>query len=601
MTTGRGSLQARLFWAFALITAIALALPAFFSRGIMYEDRLNLAEKQALAQASFAASMLESNLAEGQTQKLFYAARTLSFRMTLTDASGRVLRDSHIDAERLPTLDNHGDRPEIEAAQAKGSGIALRHSNSLGIDAVYAAVALHDGGTLRVAVPLADIRRGFETELSSLSLVIACVAGVCLLLSALIAGWIRKGMDNMAEMVASLARDKNQRRLDEVPGKEFLPLAHAVNYMADNIESYVRDIKDRQSQLETILDSMHEGVLVLGAGGNIRRWNNALAALFPSVATATGRPLIEGLPVPALQRRVDALLDYGNSALEIPAHNEAIHFELPAGRFLVAHISSPVERTDSLGAVIVVYDATEIMRLEAVRRDFVSNVSHELRTPLTAITGYAETLMLLEDLPEEYRNFAGVIHKHASALARIVSDLLALANIENTQEKIALVPTKAESVIADALAACREQAEAKGIRFIITVSDAGTDMAPGLPVLANAPLLAQVFRNLLENACRYSPENGEVSISAHHEGDKVLFTVADSGPGIPQDALPRIFERFYQVKKERNSGTSGIGLALCKHIIERHGGRIWAQSPHADKSTAMLFTLTSAHPAKAEE
>jgi two-component system phosphate regulon sensor histidine kinase PhoR len=208
--------------------------------------------------------------------------------------------------------------------------------------------------------------------------------------------------------------------------------------------------------------------------------------------------------------------------------------------------------------------------------------------------------MLLEDLPEEYRNFAGVIHKHASALARIVSDLLALANIENTQEKIALVPTMAENVIADALAACREQAEAKGIRFVITVSDVGTDVAPGLPVLANAPLLAQVFRNLLENACRYSPENGEVSISARHEGDKVLFTVADSGPGIPQDALPRIFERFYQIKKERNSGTSGIGLALCKHIIERHGGRIWAQSPHADKSTAMLFTLASAHSAKAE-
>ncbi len=600
MTASQGSLRAKLFWALALITAIALIAPTLISRSILYKDRLDLAEKQTLARASFVASMLEANLTEEQTQKLFDASKALSFRMTLTDASGQVLRDSHIGAQYLPGLDNHGDRPEIEAAQAKGSGIALRHSSSLGIDAVYAAVALQGGGVLRVAVPLADIRRGFETELSSLGLVILGVAGLCLLLSALISGWLRNGIDKMAEMVASISQNKGHQRLHEVPGKEFLPLAYAVNHMADSIESYMRDTKDQQGQLETILDSMHEGVLVLGPGGNIRSWNNALATLFPSVVRATGKPLIEGLPVPALQRHVDILLGNDHNKPDSFIHSTAIHFELPAGRFLVAHISSPIERTDSLGAVIVVYNATELMRLEGVRRDFVSNVSHELRTPLTAIQGYAETLMLSEDLPSEYRNFAGIIHKHAAALARIINDLLALAKIENAQEEITLTPTNAKIVIHDAITACREQAEAKGIHVTIALSD----NTPGLFVLANAPLIAQVFRNLLENACRYSPERGEVSISARNEGERILFTVADNGPGIPEDALPRIFERFYQVKKERNSGTSGIGLALCKHIVERHGGRIWAESPYADKSTAMLFTLMTARmgqTAKAEE
>ena len=109
--------------------------------------------------------------------------------------------------------------------------------------------------------------------------------------------------------------------------------------------------------------------------------------------------------------------------------------------------------------------------------------------------------------------------------------------------------------------------------------------------MGNASLLAQVFRNLFENACRYSPEGGTVRISSRREGELVLFAVADNGPGIPREELSRIFERFYQVKKERNSGTAGIGLAICKHIIERHGGRIWAESPYGRAATAMLFTL----------
>jgi two-component system phosphate regulon sensor histidine kinase PhoR len=276
----------------------------------------------------------------------------------------------------------------------------------------------------------------------------------------------------------------------------------------------------------------------------------------------------------------------GDRAGEAAAEDEAVHFELPAGRFLVARLALPVERNAFLGAVIVIHDVTPIMRLERARRDFVSNVSHELRTPLTAIVGYAETLLTSEDLREEYRNFAGVIHKHATALDRIINDMLALARVENGREPIPFAPTDAAAALECALSACREQADAKGVTFAVKLDAA--------PVLANAQLLTQVFRNLLENACRYSPVGGEIRIASRRDGEEVLFTLADSGPGIPREELPRIFERFYQIKKERNSGTSGIGLAICKHIIERHGGRIWAESPYGDAATAMLFTLPAA-------
>ncbi len=586
------SLQSRLFWAFALVTAIAAALPALFYRNALYEDRLRLAGDEGLAQARFAKSLLDTRPTKDQINRLFESVKSMALRMTLADASGNVLRDSHIAPEALPAVDNHNDRPEIESARRTGQGVSMRHSDSLGIDTVYAAVPLADGGIVRMGVPVADIRRGFEAEVSSLGLVIAGVAGFCLALSIIITDRVRKVLSSMTEVVKSMSLGKG-RRLYDVPGKEFVPLAEAVNRMADDIAEYVRTSSDQKSQLEAILNSMHEGVLVLGPSGNIRRRNKAMEKLFPAVARADGRQLIEAVPVPALQRRVDELLrardDGEEQAAALMENNEddSVHFELPAGRFLVAHLSRPVESTESLGAVIVVYDATEIMRLERMRRDFITNVSHELRTPLTAISGYAETLMDLENTDDKNRLFAGIIHKHATSLARVINDLLSLARVENAREDIRLVPTDPQKALEEALSACRAQTDQKSLRVI-------SDMESAPLVRGNAALLAQTFRNLLENACRYSPEGSQVRVAAKRDGSNVIFTVADNGPGIPPDELPRIFERFYQVEKGRNSGSAGIGLAICKHIIERHGGRIWAESPHEDAATAMLFTLPAA-------
>ena len=584
MISSSGSLQARLFCFFALVTLIASVLPALFSRGTLYEDRLELAEKQALAHALFLRGILETQPNEEQMRRLFSAAGEASLRLPLVAAAGNVERESRIEGEGAAEMDNHDDRPEIVEARARGTGLSMRHSNSLGIDALYAAVSLQGGNVLRVAVPLADIRRGLDRELLVMALRVAAVAGFCLLLSVFVTRRIRGAVVEMAEAVSAISLKKDYSRLREVPGREFLPLARAVNHMADRIEEYVQTAGDQRRQLETVLDSMHEGVLVLGPNGRVRRWNRALAAMFPAVARGEGRPLIESLPVPALQRRVDGLL--ADAAGENAVEDNAVHFEMPAGRFLVAHLARPVERSPSLGAVIVVYDATPIMRLERARRDFVSNVSHELRTPLTAIASYAETLLASDDLRAEYRNFACIIHKHAAAMGRIINDMLELARIENEREAVLLAPTEAMAPLECALSSCRGQAEARGITFAVNLDDAR--------VLANAQLLAQVFRNLLENACRYSPDGGEIRVSARKEGGEVLFILADNGPGIPKDELPRIFERFYQIKKERNSGTSGIGLAICKHIIERHGGRIWAESPYGAAATAMLFTLSAA-------
>lgn len=576
-----GSLRTRLFLAFSVVTLIAALLPALLSSNTFYNDRMELAAKEVLTQAVLAKSILDSGLNSTQMEALFQAASDQSYRMTLMDATGMVLRDTHIDNPQLSEVDSHARRPEIEQALASGQGISFRRSESLGLDAVYAAVALQNNGIFRIAAPVEAIRHSMEAEFSFLGTVVAGITVFCLLLTAIITKHVQNAVSSMAEVVASIPKDQGFRRLREVPGREFLPLGHAVNAMADSIEHYINTIRDQHGQLESILENMYEGVLVLNPAGNIRRWNSALAAMFPDIAVAEGRPVIEGIPVPELQASVRCLLAdrSGKTA-------KAVQFELPRGRFLVAHLTKPVDSRESLGVIIVIYDATEIMQLGIVRKDFVSNVSHELRTPLTAIRGYAEVLMLSKDVPEDKRDFAVIIHDHAAALSRLTSDLLVLASIENEQESIDTIAVDAGSAFEDAASHCRATANEKGVRFVAQFEES--------PVRANPSLLTQVFRNLLENACRYSPPNGLIRISSRQVGKNVLFCVSDNGPGIPPEAQLRIFERFYQVEKERNSGTAGIGLAICKHIIERHGGRIWVKSPHEEAATAMLFTLPAA-------
>ena len=579
MTFRPSSLQARLFLAFALVTALAVVLPVAFSRTNVYRERINLAQAQALSEVRFVRDLLEGADA-AQVDRLFEAAKALSVRLTLVDGSGRVLRDTHAS---LPDLDNHGDRPEIEHALESGAAVSLRYSSSLKDEAIYAAARLSSGGSIRVAAPVAEIDRRLSSELALFTLAVLGAALLCLAVSWYIVRGVRRDIGSMTDVVRSISPRTPGRRLRTVPGREFLPLAAAVNRMADNAEKALRLTQDQSGQLETILDSLHEGVLVVDREGRVRRVNKTLAAMFPQAETAAGKPLIEAVPLPLLHLRTEAVLRG-----EDP--NGALESEYPAGRHLIMHVSPPSIPGETLGAVIVVYDATDIMRLERVRKDFVANVSHELRTPLTAISGCAELLGECPDLGPEYLEFTAIIRRNAALLSRIVGDLLDLARIENSNEPIAREPLNPVFSLTNALHVCEPMAEAKHLHLDVSV--------PETLILANAGLLTQVFRNLLENACRYAPEHSTVRVSAEPRETVMLFTVSDQGPGIPPDSLDRIFERFYQVEKERNSASAGIGLAICRHVVERLGGRIWAESPYGDAATAMRFTLPLAVPAR---
>jgi len=252
--------------------------------------------------------------------------------------------------------------------------------------------------------------------------------------------------------------------------------------------------------------------------------------------------------------------------------------------------AAPVKAAVANSAVLVLHDITELRRLERVRRDFVANVSHEFKTPLTAIQGFAETLLggALDDKANRER-FVEIIREHARRLARLTDDLLKLSRIEAGRLELELRSIRVEALVNGCVETARFKAEAKGLRIHV-------DLPNGIPsVLADGAQLGEVLQNLLDNALQYTPSGGQIDVSATSNGQGVTFTVADTGIGIPESELARIFERFYRVDsaRSREAGGTGLGLAIARHIVEAHGGRIWVESA-VGQGSRFHFRIASA-------
>lgn len=581
------SFRARIFWAILLVAAVAAGLSLWLTREWLEERQLDEARTGLLREARVAGELMLRG--ENDLAALTRVLDLPDLRLSLLDADGRVLAETG--GVSPEGMDNHGDRPEVVQARSGGEGYSLRASGTLHRNFAYAARRLPDGRVLRLALPLDSVNLLIQKRLH----VFAPMILLAVVLAAFISGAMRRSLGQMVDVVSAISRGRLQRRLRRLPGTEFAPLAEAVNRMADSIGEQVRIASDKTAQLESVLNTMSDGVLVLGPQGRIRRCNGAFARLFPQVTDMAGSPVIEVIPSPELQDAVDALLrsaqvartasGSGDEDLDVPRSLRQVQLHL-GGRAFSVLISLPVLADARLGAVLVFRDISDLMQLERIRSDFVANVSHELRTPLTAIQGYAETLLSM-DSPEQAQHFAAIIYRHSCSLARMLEDLLVLARLEGQGGALELCPTECAATLEEAGSLCQTRLQERSLRL-----EGYLEELP--PVLADDRLLTLVFRNLLENACRYAEEGTAIRVTGRVEGDGVVIRVVDDGATIPADDLPRIFERFYQVERHRGQNSTGLGLAICKHVIERHGGRIWAESPAEDGSTAIIFTLRRA-------
>ncbi len=584
-------------WKVAIGALLVLACGLLIARALAVRslDHQEIVQSGQMleAQTSLVAYGLQPFLTQpgalSSTPQLQAAVRDLSTRalarVTVIDPDGRVLADSAVSDSNLATVENHRTRPEIQQAIATGRGTDLHTSHTTGERTLYLAVGL-SGATqknpavfLRLGLPMTS----FDREVAKLHRNLAIAFGIAFMIAVALSVWlahsITKPLSDIAIAAQHLAKGDLGIRIRTGSRDEVGLLADALNHMTDQLRTKIDELSEDRSQLLAMLTSMVEGVMVLDRRGRVLQVNPALERMFDVTRTeARGHHCSDVFRHPQLDRLVSTVLATRmNEEDEILLH--------PSGRRLHIEASATEsDRENEASAVLVFHDMTELRRLEIIRKDFVANVSHELRTPLTSIKGYIEALLDgAKDDPETSTQFLNIILKQSDRLNLILEDLLQLSKIESGQVLFKREPLHIPNVVERTLAMIKPLADKKGHRLVSFVRD-------NLPaVLGDEDRLMQVLSNLLDNAVKYTPEKGTITVAAHPIFDNagqstapmaVELSVTDTGMGISEMDRPRVFERFYRVDKARSRelGGTGLGLAIVKHIVEGLGGRVWVEA-----------------------
>ncbi len=512
--------------------------------------------------------------------------RKIRARVTIITAAGVVVGDSEVKPSRLPELENHLHRPEVQDALKTGTGSSIRYSTTLQTPMIYVAMPLAerggDAGFLRLALPLTAVDKARQSLHAALFAALSLAFLVSLILSYALSNMTSRTLRTMTAAAARIGRGAFDSRIPVTTKDELGELATVMNDMSARISGQLERISAEKSRLDTILRGMGEGLMVADTRGVVTLTNPAFRTLFALKEEVEGRPLIELTRHPALHEGFRKVVGSGNEQLE------EITLRLPEEKTIMTHWVPLLDNGTVQGVVAVFHDISDHKRLEKIRRDFVANVSHELRTPVTIIKGYAETLLSggLSENPERATRFIEIIYSHSERLAHLIGDLLTLSEIESGDLGMERHPLALDGIVRRVVTLLEPKAQQKGIAVSCTIPSQ-------LPqVLGDRGRLEQVVVNLLDNAIKYTPEGGSVGISVADEGEMVRVSVTDSGIGIPEKDLSRIFERFYRVDaaRSRDQGGTGLGLSIVKHIVQIHGGTISVSSVHGSGST-FSFTL----------
>jgi two-component system phosphate regulon sensor histidine kinase PhoR len=516
------------------------------------------------------------------------AATAAGARVTLIARDGTVLGDSDVPAARLSQVENHADRPEIQAALTGVVGSSTRRSATVGRSLLYLALPMEEGprGVVRLAVDVSHV----EAAVAELRRELVVAGGVGLLAALALSyavSWLTlRPIWEMRRGVASIAAGDLSNRLPRRPDDELGEISSAINQMAEQLRLRLEEVTAEKERLRAVLDAMTEGVLVVDDEGVILLANERLSEFYQISDPLPGRRPLEMIR----DAELDELLAAASSSDEPVSRTLSVRH--PSRRTLRVHaVRFPARAARRLGTVAVFHDISDFAQLDKVRRDFVANASHELRTPLTAIRGFAETLLSGGDLSEEERHsYLEVMDRHARRLGNLVDDLLALSSIERGGE--GLTCTRVDTAVL-ARALIRDA----GSLFAEKNIDVQLESQGPALAWADPQAVEQILTNLLDNAVKYTAEGGRISVSTEEDGDFVRVRVRDTGIGIPESDLGRIFERFYRVDKARSRelGGTGLGLSIVKHLVQQLGGEISVES-EVGKGSLFSFTLPSVGP-----
>ncbi len=489
-------------------------------------------------------------------------------RFTIINKDGTIRYDS-----KSYKGNDYLNKEEIKKANEDSNGIGYseRYSEILGENMVYCATKLSNGTIIRSSVPESTVKIFYEENINYYIVLAFIVLFLSIILALKLVRIIVDPVKHLENVTSKIANGNLQTRVNINSDDELGHLGKTFNNMADQLQSKISEIVDRQNRLESILNCMQSGVIAVDNNNDIITINPYAKKIFGINSNVTGKCLNRCIED---KRIKDILKNEDGSEIQVK-------IKKPVRRFLKIKTATVINGYKKIGRVIAIQDITEMKRLENIRTQFVANVSHELKTPLTSIKGFAETLRYVDD-DETKNKFLDIIDKETIRLTRLINDILVLSNLEsNTVEEMEeFLP---DEIIYDVIDILSEQANKKDI-------EVNFDRKNVNYILGQKDKFMQIALNIIENAIKYSENGDKVFIKSFSKDGYYNFIVEDTGIGIPEEDIPRIFERFYRVDKARKSGGTGLGLAIVKHIVKSFGGTIDVKS-ELNKGTEFTFRI----------
>jgi two-component system phosphate regulon sensor histidine kinase PhoR len=558
-------------WYLVIILIISLLIPVFAFRTIRSHFIDNQAQDlENLAQALKLKILPLADPARQEELDHFVKdfGKVIRTRITVIDSEGLVLADSEEDPKKM---ENHRYRPEIYQALQGRSGQSIRFSNTVKQDMLYVSVPLENQGNiigvLRVSLFLRDIRHLLAEVKKGIAKAAIILTLLVLVVGFFVSGGLNRPIKDLIAASQKVASGDFNVRVYPRTNDELKDLSESFNWMTGEIRALFEDLTRRKEELESILSSIQEGLVVLDKQDKIFLANQAFKRIVRN-------DLIEGKfywEAVRSSRFGDLIKETRTDKISLQGE-----FDLNEREYFCSAAYLP-----SSGRIVVtVHDLTETKRLEKVKRDFVLNVSHELRTPLTAIKGFVDTL----EGEAGNSHYLGIIKRNTDRLIKIVEDLLLLAELEEKGIVIQAERVDLRTLAEDIIKIFELRANEKGLTLELKAE-------PGLPLISADPFaLEQMLINLIDNALKYT-ENGGVRVSLQKRDKDIWLEVEDTGIGIPAEHLDRIFERFYVVDKSRSKklGGTGLGLAIVKHIVLAHQGRIGVRSEPGKGTTFSII------------
>ncbi len=571
-------MQRKLFTAFSIILLLGILTSGILYLGLIRTVYMNELETKLISNIRLIESFIEDNENQLKEEELRSFASEygdrIQARITFVDASGKVLADTLRYAE---DIENHYNRPEIQSAYKGEIGKATRFSKTVNEEMFYVAYPVEFDNqeitVIRLAVNLLEIKATNRRlyYYIGISIAVGLIASLALA-SRFISKMIRP-IKEMTEITQKIASGHLSRRVNIIDDDEIGELAENFNHMANQLKVNIDKLSDNNTKFMAVLTSIINPIIAVDNKHRIILLNPAAEALFRVKGEeAIGKHIIEVI-------RNNVLDDQIQGIFENPIENQIEIAINDHGKKILKIYTNPIklenDPTRIIGIVALMEDVTEIRKLEKMRSDFVANVSHELKTPLTSISGFVETLKsgAIEDEATAKR-FLDIIDIETERLTRLIEDILSLSEIENSLARDFQQEILTSEAIREVTEIITPIAANKEIELV-------AEIEASLPSLrGNSDWFKQMLINLLDNAIKYTPNKGRVSISAYEKYNNIIIVIRDTGIGIPKKDIPRLFERFYRVDKARSRkvGGTGLGLAIVKHIVLSLKGRIKVSS-----------------------